>query len=153
MLPAAIAEITDYSQIDFNVQLSSKKRLLEHLAELLESPNDELCADNILSAFVEREKLGATAIGNHVAIPHCRVSNCTKPRLAIVTTQAVIDYDAGDDHFVKVAFGLIVPKEANDQHLQLLSNIAEFLTDIKNREFLESASSDSDKQKLLGNIY
>lgn len=64
--------------------LLSKKRLFERTAELL-SEELGLRSQAIYRALLDREKLGSTAIGEGVAIPHCRVAQCAEPAGCLVT--------------------------------------------------------------------
>ncbi|MGS2717703.1 PTS sugar transporter subunit IIA [Eionea flava] len=104
---------------------SSKKRLLENIAEHLSQVNQDLSATDTFSALIAREKLGSTGIGNGIAIPHCRISECKKITAMLVTLKQGIDFDAIDNEKVDVIFVLIVPEDANDDHLKTLASIAE----------------------------
>jgi PTS system nitrogen regulatory IIA component len=80
--------------------------------------------DDILNYLITREKLGSTGLGQGIAIPHCRVGNCTQPLGALLSLETPIPFDAPDDQPVDLLFVLLVPKEARQQHLDILASIA-----------------------------
>lgn len=105
-------------------QISSKKRLLEQLAE---SVSDRLhCnADEVYDALLGREKLGSTGIGNGIAIPHCRLEQVNRATLVLMSLEEPIDFDAIDRRHVDLIFALLVPPHQCDEHLATLAQIAE----------------------------
>jgi len=126
----AVLRLSDYltlERVNARVAVASKKKLLEHIANLL-GEEDKLLTKKIFHSIIEREKLGSTGVGNGVAIPHGRCADIEEARLCVVTLEQAVDYDASDDKSVDIAFGLIVPAEANQQHLSLLSLIAELMS-------------------------
>ena len=79
---------------------------------------------DVLDHLIAREKLGSTGLGQGIAIPHCRIANCPQPLGTLVTLQEPIDFDAPDDAPVDLLFVLLVPQEADQQHLDILATIA-----------------------------
>ena len=106
----------------------NKKKVLETLADLFAS-HSTLKAQTILQLLFEREKLGSTALGKGVAVPHCRVAGLDEPLACLLHTKTGVDYDAPDDAPVSLFFALLVPESAPDEHLQLLSDLAQRLDD------------------------
>jgi PTS system nitrogen regulatory IIA component len=102
----------------------SKKRLLETIARIISEDQPSLPYDEVLDHLIAREKLGSTGLGQGTAIPHCRASNCTQPLGVLLTLAEPIDFDAPDDKPVDLLFVLLVPEEAHQQHLDILSEIA-----------------------------
>lgn len=108
------------------VQLSSKKKLLEYIARLIAQQVD-IPSRSILDGFVAREKLGSTGLGQGIAIPHCRIADMPQPVAACVVLKEGVDFDAPDNTAVDLAFAVVVPEDVNDQHLKILAQIAELL--------------------------
>jgi nitrogen PTS system EIIA component len=104
---------------------SSKKRILEDIAEHLGVQFPNMNPNTIFSALISREKLGSTGIGNGIAIPHCRIASCETIVAMFLTLEKSIDFDAIDNEPVDVMFVLLVPEDANDNHLKTLAKIAE----------------------------
>ena len=108
-------------RVQVGLQASSKKRLLELVVQLLMEGNPHLDRKTILQIFIERERLGSTGIGSGVALPHGRVSGLENPIGAFAVLDAPIDYDALDKQDVRLVFGLLVPADCTEQHLQIRS--------------------------------
>lgn len=119
--------------------VSSRKKLLELLAECACNDNPLFEADELFSAFRARERLGSTGIGQGIAIPHCRSSHCEQISGILMTLENSIDYDSVDDINVDLVFALIVPEEANDEHVKVLGMIASKLNDPAFQQQLRSA--------------
>lgn len=119
----------------------SKKRVLENLSVFLAERMPTVTADELYQGLLSRERLGSTGIGEGVAIPHCRMGGCDKITGALIKLEEPVDFDAIDGEAVDLIFALIVPEEENDQHLQVLSAIAELLQDEDVRKDLRQADS------------
>ncbi|MEH6580377.1 MAG: PTS IIA-like nitrogen regulatory protein PtsN [Halioglobus sp.] len=102
----------------------SKKRLFETIARIISEDQVSLPYNLVLSSLIAREKLGSTGLGQGIAIPHCRVGNCTHAVGTLVTLDEAIDFDAPDGQPVDILFVLLVPDEAQQQHLDILAGIA-----------------------------
>jgi len=124
-----------------NVPGGSKKKVLEHIANLIAREVPGLEMQVVFDSLIAREKLGSTGFGNGIAIPHCRLAGCTTPISALLHLENKIDYDAIDGAPVDLVFVLLVPQEATNEHLALLSQIAGMLDRADVRERLRSASS------------
>jgi PTS system nitrogen regulatory IIA component len=103
---------------------SSKKRILELIAEQVSEHCPELEQTQIFNNLVARERLGSTGIGQGIAIPHCRLDGCQGVVGALLTLEDAVSFDAIDNQPVDLLFVLIVPKEATSEHLELLSQLA-----------------------------
>ncbi|MFT5117161.1 MAG: PTS system nitrogen regulatory IIA component [Kiritimatiellia bacterium] len=125
---------------------SSKKRILEDISEHLGGQFPGINANTIFSALISREKLGSTGIGNGIAIPHCRIPECNKIIAMLITLEKSIDFDAIDSRPVDVIFVLLVPEDANENHLKTLAKIAETFSDEK---ILSSVRHATNNDELL----
>ena len=103
---------------------SSKKRLFETIARLISEDQLSLPYGDVLDHLIAREKLGSTGLGGGIAIPHCRISNCSQALGTLVTVAEPIEFDAPDDQPVDLLFVLLVPEEANQAHLDILARLA-----------------------------
>lgn len=128
---------------------SSKKRILEEISEHLSEQFPDMNANTIFSALISREKLGSTGIGNGIAIPHCRIPDCTKTIAMLITLNSGIDFDAIDNEKVDVIFVLLVPEGANENHLKTLAQIAETFS---NDKILEKVRSAQNNDELLNAV-
>lgn len=121
---------------------SSKKRVLELLANAIAQDVPGVDADDVFRRLIARERLGATGIGYGVAIPHCRAEFCQHTTGALLTLAEPIDFDAIDSQPVDILFAMLVPEEAQDEHLQTLAALAAALGQEEFRAALRSADSD-----------
>ena len=123
--------ITNYLNPDRVVcrdDLGSKKRLLEQLSELLAGSSPGLLQHEIFEALFNREKLGSTGLGKGVAIPHGRMATLEQPVCAFIKLATPVDFDASDGQAVDLVFSLLVPEDSTEEHLQVLSTIAEIFS-------------------------
>ncbi|WP_372964297.1 PTS IIA-like nitrogen regulatory protein PtsN [Marinobacter sp.] len=104
---------------------SSKKRVLEFIAEHIHLQDETLSDTDIFNNLVSRERLGSTGIGEGIAIPHCRLEGLDRVIGVLMTLAEPVDFDAIDNQPVDIVFALVVPKEATSEHLELLSQLAE----------------------------
>lgn len=106
----------------------SKKRLFETIAGVISDDQEALSSKEVFDHLIAREKLGSTGLGQGIAIPHCRASACSSPIGTLVTLEEPIDFDAPDEQPVDLLFVLLVPEEANQQHLDILAGVARMLS-------------------------
>lgn len=140
---ATLLQYLKLEQIKTCSPVASKKKLLECVAELL-GGGDHATNKKVFQAIVERERLGSTGIGDGIALPHGRCDEISQARLCIITLDKAVDYDANDNLPVSIAFGLIVPSDANKQHLQLLATIAELMSSKTVHQHLLACNTPSD---------
>ena len=107
----------------------SKKRLFDTAAAFIAAAHPGLQEGDIYNSLLAREKLGSTALGNGIAIPHCRISGCEEAIVALFTLEEGIDFDAPDGRPVDILFMLLVPEEAQQEHLNILAGIAQLLNE------------------------
>ena len=103
---------------------SSQKRALQEAATHIAPTVPFLTPEQIFEQLIGREKLGSTAIGNGVAIPHCRLDGCPRIITSLFTLQGGVDFQAFDRLPVDVMFVLLVPTAEADEHLKVLATIA-----------------------------
>ena len=107
------------------LQASSKKRAIEMAATHIAAEIPNLEVGEVYRGLIEREKLGTTAIGQGVAIPHCRLSNCDQIIGALFVMNEPVDFSAYDDQAVQIMFVLLVPESETSEHLATLALLAE----------------------------
>jgi PTS system nitrogen regulatory IIA component len=138
--------------VAYDVQASSKKRALEMLGDLLARDEPQLTPAEIFESLLARERLGGTGLGKGVAIPHGRIKGGDKPVAGFMRLRQAIDFDAVDKQPVDLLFALVVPDgddEINEEHLQLLAELAEMLSEDQFREKLRHAAT---RDELLETI-
>ncbi len=134
-------QLLDLSRIKCNQPISSKKRALESLAELLTPYAKEHTHMDVLDTLSARERLGSTGLGHGIALPHGRMSNLQAPLAAIITLQEGIDFDSADAKPVVTLFALLMPQHCNEEHLQILSALAKLFIQPELRTALTRSES------------
>ena len=126
----------------------SQKNTLEvisnKMAELTSTNKDE-----IFQKLYEREKLGTTAFGNGIAIPHARVEGIQNAKIIILKLTEAIDFNSIDGNKVDIVISLFVPNDNNKMHVELLSNIASLLDNQVFREKIRTANTASDVMMII----
>jgi len=136
----------DTSLLD--ISFTSKKKLFEHAAELF-AQTHALKASDIFTSLFERERLGSTALGHGIAIPHGRIKGLKDACGAFYRLKSPLEFDAPDNQPVTLCFILLVPKDANEQHLQILGELAQLFGDEAMRAKMLGAGTPSDLIALL----
>ena len=108
-----------------------------------------LDANAVVEFLNAREDLGSTALGAGVAIPHGRVKGLKQPAAAFIKLKDPIEFAAPDGEPVSILIFLLVPEKATQQHLEILSSIAQLLSDPDARQFLEAANDPVKVRELL----
>ncbi len=125
-----------------NIETRSKKKAIEDAAQLIAGKFPALKSAEIYNGLIAREKLGPTALGDGIALPHCRIEGCTDIVGALFTLSDAVDFGAFDDQPVKIMFVLLVPANEVDEHLKAMAMLAERFQIPAYRENLISATSD-----------
>lgn len=136
-----INELIQPDRISCNVRAGSKKRALEIISGLLTADSPNMTEEEIFGSLIERERLGSTGLGHGVAIPHARLKGREEAIGAFLKLETGIDYDAIDQQPVDMLFALLVPEHFTDEHLHILSQLAEMFD---NNVFCEQLRSSED---------
>jgi PTS system nitrogen regulatory IIA component len=137
------ADLLTPGRVLCNVEARSKKHAFEIVSELLASADHGIGASEIFDSLIQRERLGGTGLGHGVALPHGRAHNLTKTIAAVLSLREPLPFDAPDEKDVHIVFAMLVPEEANDEHLENLSRVARRLLEPGFIDGLTSACSSS----------
>ena len=142
-------QLISSENIAHDVEAASKKRVLERLSELIADHSGKLAASEVFDSLVARERLGSTGVGHGVAIPHGRLKDNERTIAAFVKLKHAIDFDAIDSEPVDLLFALLVPEHSTEEHLTMLSELAEMFNDDEFRDKLRGAGNSSELLRLL----
>ena len=143
-----LAAILPPAQVLVQVDVTSKKRAFEEaglLFEQLHGINRALVADSLFA----RERLGSTGLGHGVAIPHGRIKGLKTPMAAVFQLGHPIGFDAPDEQPVALLIFLLVPEASTQKHLEILSEIAELLSDSALREKLKVTVESAELHRMI----
>jgi len=145
-----LASILPVAQVLVHVDATSKKRAFEEAGLLFENLHG-LSRSLVTDSLFSRERLGSTGLGHGVAIPHGRIKGLKAPMAAIFQLAQSIGFDAPDEQAVSLLIFLLVPEAATQKHLEILSEIAEMLSDAGLREKLAASANPADLHGLIVN--
>ena len=142
-----LANILATPQVLLDLDASSKKRVFEHAGMLFERELG-IARAVVFDSLFAREKLGSTGLGQGIAIPHGRIKGLRQAAGAIIRLATPIPFDSQDGRPVNLLFVLLVPEQATEEHLQILSELAQRFSE---RSFRESllAATDADAAVAL----
>jgi PTS system nitrogen regulatory IIA component len=110
------------------LKVNNKKQVLHELAAraaVLTGQNERV----IFDILMQREKLGSTAVGNGIAIPHGKMANLTRLFGLFARLDRPVDFEALDGQPVDLIFLLLAPEGAGADHLKALARVARLLRD------------------------
>jgi nitrogen PTS system EIIA component len=143
-----LAALLPSAQVLAGVDATSKKRAFEEAGLLFENLHG-LSRALVTDSLFARERLGSTGLGHGVAIPHGRIKGLKAPMAAMFSLAQPIGFDAPDEQPVSLLIFLLVPEAATQKHLEILSEIAELLSDVSLRERLKAAPEASQLHELV----
>ena len=143
-----LAAILPPAQVLVQVDATSKKRAFEEAGLLFENLHG-LSRSLVTDSLFSRERLGSTGLGHGVAIPHGRIKGLKTPMAAVLQLAHPIGFDAPDEQAVNLLIFLLVPESATQKHLEILSEIAEMLSDAVLREKMAVSSNAAELHALI----
>ncbi|MAF99672.1 MAG: hypothetical protein CL388_00460 [Acidiferrobacteraceae bacterium] len=147
--PVSIGNYLDAERIEIGITVSSKKRLLEEITALLIKGREDLDRKTIIRLLNERERLGSTAIGAGIALPHGRVNGLNFAIGGLLILNHPLQFDAPDGVPVDLVVGLLVPAEATREHVEILGQLTRVLNRPTVREQLLQAEDGKEVLSIL----
>jgi PTS system nitrogen regulatory IIA component len=145
-----VAKLLPSANVLLDLQVSSKKRLFEQVGLLFEN-NHGIGRSLVFDSLFARERLGSTGLGQGVAIPHGRIKGLKDALGAFVRLAQPVPFDAPDAKPVNLLFVLLVPEQATEKHLQILSELAQMFSDRALRDALAGAAdAEALHQRIAG---
>ncbi len=143
-----ISRLLPVSNVLLDLHASSKKRIFEQAGLLFEN-HQGIARATVFDSLFARERLGSTGLGQGVAIPHGRIKGLKEAVAAFVRLAEPVPFDAPDGRPVRLLIFLLVPEQATQQHLDILSELAQMLSDKPFRERLLTVSDPAALHAML----
>ena len=143
-----LAKLLPPGNIHLDVTVTSKKRVFEQAGLLFEN-NHGVARATVTDNLFARESLGSTGLGAGVAIPHGRIKGLKQPLAGFMRLAEPIPFESPDGKPVSLLIFLLVPEQATQQHLEILSEIAQLLSDRETREGLATLHTPEAVHQLL----
>ena len=142
------ARILHPDNIVLDLAATSKKRAFEHAGLLFENhPGVSRMA--VFHSLLARERLGSTALGHEVAIPHGRLKDLREPHAAFIRLAEPVRFDVNDGRTARLLFFLLIPETATQTHLDLLAGIARLMSDADIRQSLTQSTDPQEVHQLI----
>ena len=103
----------------------------------------------MLDGLVSRERLGYTALGDSVAMPHARIAGIERSHGAFLRLGNGVDFESTDGKAVDLLFGLLMPLDCSDNEIDDLRQLIEHLRDPILQEQLRQTDRPEDLYALL----
>ncbi len=133
-----LTKLLPASHVLLDLEAGSKKRVFEQAGMLFES-HLGLARSVVFDSLFAREKLGSTGLGQGIAIPHGRIKGLKQAAGAFLRLTNPVPFDSPDGRPVNLLFVLLVPEQATEEHLQILSELAQRFSERPFREALLAA--------------
>ncbi|WP_207536681.1 PTS sugar transporter subunit IIA [Sabulicella rubraurantiaca] len=143
-----IAERLTAQDVILDFPTDGKRDLLQTLAATV-APEAGLPETEILEALTSREKLGSTALGRGVALPHARLTGMDRPVMRFLRLRRPIGYEARDEEPVDLVILVLWPEAEADGFLPTLSEVCRSLRDPQVLRRLRSAATPEEVTTLL----
>src|SRR6185369_17036288 len=129
------SQILPFENVVLDLDVSSKKRAFEQAGLIFEN-NCGIARSTVSDNLFARERLGSTGLGHGVAVPHGRIKGLKAPLAAFVRLTAPIPFESPDGQPVNLLVFLLIPDHVTQQHLEILSEVAEMFSDETLRNLL-----------------
>lgn len=145
-----LATLLSDDDIVLDVPITNKRKLFEHVGALIELRRG-ISAASVSDSLQARERLGSTGLGEGVAIPHGRIKGLREAIGVFVRPKEAVSFDAPDGKPVDQIFALLVPENATEQHLLILSELAQRFSDKRFRDAIRHAKDPTEVRRLFCN--
>jgi PTS system nitrogen regulatory IIA component len=120
---------------------SSKRQVLTEAAAKI-AASRELDPRAVFDVLHERERLGSTAFGGGVALPHGKVPGLPALAGCITRLEKPIPFEAADNEPVDLVITLLAPDTGGAEHLRVLARLSRMLRDDATVAQLRAAQTD-----------
>ena len=141
-----IRDLLNPKSIRLNSSAASKDEVLRELVDLMAAGGNIGDKQTYLNGVRAREQEASTAVGDGVAIPHCRSEAVVRAGLAAMTIPAGVDYDAPDGEKVTLIFLIAAPATGGDVHIEALSKLSTMLL---NEDFTKNLLAAKNVEEFL----
>ena len=143
-----IADLITRDRVVLDVGATCAKHAFRTAADKI-APVTPLENREVIDALVERERLGTTGVGDGVSVPHARFDKLNGTVGVFLRLSQPIDMDAVDEQPISLMFVVLAPKDANSEHLKVLSRVARVLRSPQNKETLSTSSEPNAVYEVL----
>lgn len=143
-----LSRILPPQNIVLDLAVTSKKRAFEQAGLLFEN-NYGIARTIVFHSLISRERLGSTALGHHIAVPHGRIKGLKEPCAAFIRLADPVRFDSSNGQMANLLFFLLVPETATQLHLDLLAEIARLVSNPALRQALTTETDEAVIHRLI----
>ena len=143
-----ISALLSPQNIFIDTEVTSKKKLLELIANIV-ADRTELSQSVIYNNLLNRERLGSTGLGRGFAVPHARVADLETTGGFFFRLVEPVNFDSPDDQPVDLVFTIVIPQEATEEHLLILSSLAKIFSQEEVCQAIRGAASRDEIRKII----
>ena len=119
-----IHNLLTHDMIIIDLNSEDRDSLLKELVGFLKERNRVTKEKELFEKLLQRENLGSTAIGEGVAIPHCKIKGIKSPIVVLALSKKGVDFLAMDKKLSHIFFLVVSSPENPSLNLQILAAIA-----------------------------
>ena len=135
--------------IQLEMQAKTKKEALAELLGPLAKAGKIADAEAMVKVLLEREELGSTGIGGHIAIPHGKAAQVKELAASFGLSRQGVAFDSLDGEAVNIFFALVAPEGSAGVHLKALARISRLFKDPEFRTRLLQASDAAEMYRVI----
>jgi len=144
-----ISEILPEALVVPALQGQTKEAVVRELAERMAASHPEIDADRLVEVLWERERLGSTAIGDGIAIPHGKLPGLREVLGAFGRHLQGVDFQSLDGRPTQLFFLLVAPEDSVGAHLKALARVSRLLKDRAFRARLLAAADQAELCRII----
>lgn len=144
----SISALLSPGRIFLDTEVTSKKKLLELIAATVAEQIDasQSC---LFNSLLERERLGSTGLGHGFAVPHARLANLDTTLGCFLRLKQPVGFESPDNQPVDLVFAIIIPEEATEEHLMILSSLASVFSQTEVCDAIRQAGSTDEIAEII----
>jgi len=143
-----ISALLSPQKIFIDTEVSSKKKLLELIANIT-ADQTQLSESTIYANLLNRERLGSTGLGQGFAVPHARLPELQNTIGCFFRLKQPVNFESPDNLPVDLVFTIIIPQEATEEHLLILSSLARIFSKAEVCEAIRAAANREEIEKII----
>ena len=143
-----ISALLSPQSIFLDTEITSKKKLLELIANIV-ADRTQLSESAIYNNLLNRERLGSTGLGQGFAVPHARLENLDQTMGFFFRLKDAVNFESPDNQPVDLVFTIIIPEQATEEHLIILSSLAGIFSRPEICEAIRSAASKEEIAQII----
>lgn len=144
-----VVDILREDQVIPQLRSRTKTEMLHELASHLAEHHLEIQKEQLVAVLLDRERLGTTAIGEGIAIPHGKLPDLKGVVAVFGRSLAGIDCHSLDGGVTKLIFLLVAPEDSVGVHLKALARVSRLLKDKAFRERLLQSHTQADLYRVI----